>query len=532
MTHGHDLDAPCFVAPSPELRERLRATLGTLRTAAGAAGVGPQMLTVRGPISPGLNDGLIYPGTHLPAGTPLALARRQAADRAPLRDAVKVIVVLVDFDDAPMANDKAHYEELFFSTGTRPNGSVNDYFREVSGGLLSIEGEVAGPYRLPRPVSEYANGAAGTGGAAPNARTMAEDAASAADADVDFAPYDNDGNGFVDAFIVVHAGQGAESTASNDDIWSHKWVLASGELPVDGAKIYAYLTVPEDCGIGVCCHELGHLLFGWPDLYDIDYSSNGVGSWCLMGDGSWNGSGDVPAHPSAWCKVSQDWVTVVNHTANEKVDVDAVQSSRTVHRLWKDGADGQEYFLVENRQRTGYDRELPSDGLLIWHVDDSIEGNADESHYRVALVQADDRRDLERGANQGDDGDPFPGSGGITAFTTTSSPSSRSYAGLATCVAVTDIGASAASISTSMAVTCPTLPAVTEPTVRKGSRGPAVEKLQRLLGQAGFDAGTVDGVFGTNTVKAVRAFQKANGLVVDGVAGRATWAALLAATAT
>ena len=68
-------------------------------------------------------------------------------------------------------------------------------------------------------------------------------------------------------------------------------------------KIYAYLTVPEDCRIGVCAHELGHLLFGFPDLYDTDYTSEGVGNWCLMGGGSWNGGGDIPAHPSAWCKV-------------------------------------------------------------------------------------------------------------------------------------------------------------------------------------------------------------------------------------
>ena len=75
---------------------------------------------------------------------------------------------------------------------------------------------------------------------------MARDAALAADADVNFAPYDNDGNGYVDAFIVVHAGAGAEQTGSSNDIWSHKWVLAGGEYVADTTKIFAYLTVPED----------------------------------------------------------------------------------------------------------------------------------------------------------------------------------------------------------------------------------------------------------------------------------------------
>ena len=120
---------------------------------------------------------------------------------------------------------------------------------------------------------------------------------------VNFAPYDNDGNGFVDAFIVVHAGRGAEETGNQNHIWSHKWVLTGSPLNADGTKIFGYLTIPEDSKIGVCAHELGHLLFGWPDLYDTDGSSEGLGNWCLMGGGSWNGNGDIPAHPSAWCKV-------------------------------------------------------------------------------------------------------------------------------------------------------------------------------------------------------------------------------------
>jgi len=72
-------------------------------------------------------------------------------------------------------------------------------------------------------------------------------------------------------------------TGSHDDIWSHKWVLAGGARAVDHTKIFAYLTVPEDCKIGVCAHELGHLLFGFPDLYDTDSSSEGIGNWCPDG---------------------------------------------------------------------------------------------------------------------------------------------------------------------------------------------------------------------------------------------------------
>ena len=173
----------------------------------------------------GYNDGLIVPGTDFPLGTPLRVAQRGALERAPLRGNVRVIVVLVDFSDAPMTATPHHFEDLFFSTGKLPHGSVREYFKEVSGGLITITGEVVGPYRLPRTLATYAGGGSGTDNPAPNARTMARDAAVLADADVDFGPYDNDGNGFVDAFIVVHAGRGGEETATPNDIWSHKWVL-------------------------------------------------------------------------------------------------------------------------------------------------------------------------------------------------------------------------------------------------------------------------------------------------------------------
>ena len=257
---------------------------------------------------------------------------------------------------------------------------------------------------------------------------------------MDFGPYDNDGNGFVDAFIVVHAGGGGEESGDPGDIWSHKWVLP-GVYNADAAKIFAYLTIPEDARVGVCAHELGHLLFGFPDLYDVDDTSEGIGNWCLMAGGSWNGGGDIPAHPSAWCKANQGWVTVTNVTRAGTRRVTDVKAGHKVLRLWRDGAAGQEYFLVENRQRTGFDSDLPAEGLLIWHIDDSQPDNSDESHYKVALLQADDMLDLEFKQNRGDDGDPYPGTSGNDELSHTSSPSSDSYAGQSTGVAVTSISA-------------------------------------------------------------------------------------------
>jgi immune inhibitor A len=429
----------CMIAPSPQVKEELKRDLNRLKSLASSE-ILSNLLTPKQQDKLGFNDGLVMPGNVFPLGTSAMEARKLSLQREPLHGTLRVIVVLVEFPDKKMNETKEHYEDLFFSKGKVSTGSVYEYYQEVTNGLVTIQGEVSGPYMLPRPIADYANGESGTGKTEPNARTMAYDTAVIADPAVNFSKYDNDGDGYVDAFVVIHAGEGAEETASKSDIWSHKWLLPQ-EYQADGTKVYSYLTVPESCKLGVCAHELGHLLFAFPDLYDTDYSSEGVGDWCLMGGGSWNNGGDTPAHPCAWCKAQQGWVQVVNQSSNKKaVAMAGVIDSRKVYRLWQKGNRGNEYFLLENRQQRKFDKFLPGNGLLIWHIDDEIDNNSNEQHYRVALLQADGKKDLERGANRGDNGDPWPGSGTNKTFNKDTVPDSRSYGGLDTQVQVQKIG--------------------------------------------------------------------------------------------
>lgn len=461
FTHDQ-LHQTCAVPPSPQLRAQwARALEGANEAAALTDGAAPFLRIERDPRPVGFNDGVIVPPEDFPVGTPLMAIRSAAGDRAPLRGTVRVAVVLVDFSDKHLTTTKAQMERLFFSSGAMPHGSVKEYYTEVTNGLIQLDGVVVGPYRMPHTLAWYAANGSGVGknGTPFRTPTLAHDAAVAANKDVDFTPYDNDHNGFVDAFIVVHAGQGAEETGALGDIWSHKSTLATA-YKADSSKIYGYLTIPEDAKIGVSAHELGHLLYGFPDLYDTDYSSGGIGDWCLMSGGSWNGAvpGEQPAHPSAWCKSNQGWVTTTNVTADGPVTVPAVETSHTVFRLWKDGAGGSEYFLLENRQADGYDAALPGFGLLLWHIDDSMPGNTDENHYKVGLVQADGKRDIELNHNGGDTGDPFPGSAGVVKVDGSTTPSTKSFANADTGVALSAISASGASMTVSVRVSSATPP--------------------------------------------------------------------------
>ena len=204
------LDQRCVVPPHPDLHDKIRESMR--KASVKLSDLVPAGALQLPPASrPGLDDGLIIPGSYFPIGTPVALVKSAAADRAPLRGIVRVVVVLVDFSDKVMVQTAAHFNDLFFSTGVIATGSVREYYQEVTNGLVQLQGQVVGPYRMPNTLAHYANGSSGLG-AAPNARDMARDAVIAADAAVNFGPFDNDGNGFVDAFIVIHAGPGGEVT--------------------------------------------------------------------------------------------------------------------------------------------------------------------------------------------------------------------------------------------------------------------------------------------------------------------------------
>ena len=96
----------------------------------------------------------------------------------------------------------------------------------------------------------------------------------------------------------------------------------------------------------------------------------------------------------------------------------------------------KEYFLVENRQKIGFDSSLPGSGLLIYHIDESMNSNNyawypdktnDDKHYFIAVIQADNLWNLEKYKNYGDAGDPFPGKANNREFGKISSPSNTLY---------------------------------------------------------------------------------------------------------
>lgn len=383
--------------------------------------------------------------------------RLTAGEQAAVVGNLKALVILVDFSDNPATgggsySDSTHFNQILFSVNN-PGVSLNDLYQEMSYGKVTVTGECVGYLRMPQTYAYYVDGQRGFGSYPHNAQKLAEDAIDAAEAaGVDFSQYDVDGNGRLDGVFIVHAGPGYETTGNLNYIHSHAWSMTTTKV-YDGISIRSYTMEPEESGDGspikqgVFSHEYGHFI-GLPDLYDTDYTSEGLGRWELMAGGSYNGNSASPAHMGVWCKMKLGWINPIQLTTNVVgAQLPQTETDSIAYRIWTNGAGGSEYFLVENRQRVGFDKYLPGSGLLIFHIDDGKSGNTQEwypghtssGHYLVALEQADGRFDLDRNSSSGDASDPWPGTYNKREFGDGTTPDSKAYNGTQSKVGVWNI---------------------------------------------------------------------------------------------
>ncbi|OAA31447.1 hypothetical protein AT15_08105 [Kosmotoga arenicorallina S304] len=361
-----------------------------------------------------------------------AIRPKKHEKSVPTSGIVKFPVILINFSDTATSFEAADFDELFNGVGY----SVKDYYLEVSGGVIELQFTVIGWFNASKTHDYY--GENDIWGYDKHPQELVSEAIIAADPYLDYSEFDNDGNGSVDAVIVVHQGNGEEASGNPTDIWSHQFYAPTSTD--DGVTASKYTIQPETLfddinTIGVICHELGHI-FGLIDLYDTDYSSDGIGNWGLMGTGSWNGltrPGDSPAHFSGWSLLKLSWVSETNLNGYiGEYTFKPVETNRIVYTFDNPDRKNIEYFLMENRRKIGYDTALPGEGLIIYHIDE-MANQSDDTHRKVDVEEADGDNALDYyiyyGNDRGSSGDPFPGSSNNTAFAQHTNPDSKFYDG-------------------------------------------------------------------------------------------------------
>lgn len=344
----------------------------------------------------------------------------------------------IDFYEA-MINSH-DYQGFTLPAGTKVEcmGSVRDYYYDNSFQQFDPHFDILGPVDVPFACTDAHQF---------NCDSIFFAALQTLDPDVDFSQYDTDEDGTADMVFFLVAGHGSDYSANNRDyLWPHMKDFT--ESPVlDGVnfKLYAcstnmtgeeneyYINYNNVAGIGTICHEFSHCL-GLPDFYDAD----GVGSggtnlthpmtWSVMASGFKNNNGRNPAGYSLFERYALGFAQPVLIEGEGTITVPALERSNTGYRM--NTANEGEYFIIENRQRVKWDKNLAGPGMLIWRVDSTnvevwennlVNSNPNHMYYELLRAKFSGLNDSYN--------DPFPGVGKVTSITNATQPNLRTWDG-------------------------------------------------------------------------------------------------------
>lgn len=320
-------------------------------------------------------------GSFLPEAQSLPLpAIGYSPQIVPVTGKIRVLVIAVTFADLKNTLSIAQMKQGWFHF-------VAEYYREISYGKLTVQGDAYGWYKLPYPEAHYGRDCKSIDDSdcsgSDQSWQIAKDAVTLAAKDVNFNNYDY--------FVFLHAGRGQETSHTNNDIWSVTYVsnvtIQTNSKPITRFNIVPELEEPPYVPNGVWCVEFAHNL-GIPDLYNTSKGPNGgqsiLGPWELMDKGSWNGDppGSLPAQMTSWAKIKLGFIsgpmlTIAYPKTNYSIMVDPTEiNSTNVHAIKITPnrlPNASQYYLVEVREQTGFDSALPTAGVLITYVNETTD---------------------------------------------------------------------------------------------------------------------------------------------------------------
>ena len=397
------------------------------------------------------------------------------------------LVILAQFAgyDEKFKYSKQDFVNMLTQKGYAVNGatgSAKEYFDQQFNGKYEFSFDVTDIVTVSRGRSYY--GQNDKDGDDEYAHEMVMEACELVDSKVDFSKYDQDGDGEVDNVFVFFAGLDEASGAPDDHIWSHAWYIKDGAgetLELDGVLINRYACASERegdnykddpvmTGIGTFCHEYSHTL-GLPDFYDTDYNDGGFAaalwlSTSLMDGGNYNNYGNTPPYFNAMEREILGLSQPVVIDSPGTYELPPINQGK-YYRINTSTED--EYFLIEYRDNSNWDRYIGGSGILVYHVDKSrnssgysylydktvtayerwdsqVDINTLAEHQCADLIEADGRPDTFSNYTNKDYNDLqrslkglfFPSSKG-NYLTPLSSPGLKCWENTAVAFALTDI---------------------------------------------------------------------------------------------
>jgi len=370
----------------------------------------------------------------------------------PRKGKIKVLVFLVEYTDVKFKtpNPQDYFYRQLNEPGfseDRATGSARDYFIDQSGGAFDPEFVVLGPVKLAHNMAYYGSNDYWGNDKAPE--EMVIEAVKAMDGQIDYSQFDFNNDGKIDNVFVIYAGYGEadyRGSGYENTVWPHNFEIRNGGT-YDGKRLVGYTCSNEIApdgvanGIGTFVHEFSHVL-GLPDLYNTSdsYDTSTPSEYDVMDYGPYSNDGRTPPNYSAAERNAMGWIYPEEFNGPMSYSLETLGKSNEAYII--PTHKNNEFFVVENRQKEGWDKYLPGHGMLIWHITfnqavwdsnnpsgnnpvgvDLVEaGGSANSNYPVTMAKY-----------------PFPGTANVTSFTSSTRPALKTHDGTPIEYPITDI---------------------------------------------------------------------------------------------
>ena len=360
----------------------------------------------------------------------------------PVTGEVYGLTIVIEFPDVKASLTKEEVENFLNQEGYNQfnnNGSIRDYFLDVSHNKLDYINIVPEYYTAKNPKSYYTN----------PSKSLAREMITEALEDLDAKGFDFSklstrtswNRKYIQAINVLYAG-GVDNNWS-EGLWPHQGYMGGDFTSSSGynSGSYQVTSMGTNLRMYTFVHENGHLVMGWPDLYDYGGDSKGAGNFCLMGTGGSSSTNPVP--PNAYLRHDGGWEepTVLNDIAPGTILKDSANSLSSY--VYQNPNNENEAFYIEAKTKTGRSASFPDQGLFIVHIDSEGSNNDQDmtpsKHYLISVEQADGKFSLEKNERGGGGSGDLFHKGDNDSFTDQTLPDAKWWDGSNSGLYIVDI---------------------------------------------------------------------------------------------